>query len=509
MSLRILLVDDDQVDRMAVRRALRSAGVEAEIAEEESVHGALEAIRSASWDAVFLDFNLPGGDGLHVLREARKLGFTSPIIVLTGQSDDGTAAELMKSGATDYLSKGALTAERLEKTLGAALRVHHAETQAREAERALRESEARFRVLHETSPDGFMILRAVRDGSGEMVDAVWEYLNPAAERMSGRSASGLIGRRLLEEMPGVARSGLFQLYQEVVETGETRQVEVHYTEDPFDMWLRITAARLDEGFAVSFSDISPRKRAEEERELALGARNRFFAAMSHEIRTPMNAILGYTDLLLLGAYGPLSPQQTEGIERTYRAAKHLLELVNDVLDLSKLEAGKVDLLAESVSLVALVEELLATLEPLAAERGTELRLEWAGEDRPIRTDPRRVRQILLNLISNALKFGGGEPVTVQGSIPQRGGFEIRVRDRGPGIAANDLSRIFEEFVQLGSSEERGTGLGLPISKRLAEILGGTLEVESTIGEGSTFTLWLPDEMPREAAAESLPAAAAR
>ncbi len=489
--LRILLVDDDLVDRLAVRRALRAASVEAEFAEAEDVESALSALVGGGFDCVFLDYQLPGGDGLRVLREARKAGIGTPVVMLTGQRDDVVAVELMKAGASDYLIKDDLEPEGLARALQSAVRLHQAEEQARLAQRALLESETRFRILHETSPDGFMIFRGLRDEDGVVEDFAWEYANPAAERMSGRSAAELRGKRLLEEMPGVRLSGLFDLYREVVETGEPRQAEVHYAFDGWDMWVRVTAARLGDGFAVSFSDTTSRRRAEEERERALSARSRFYAAMSHELRTPINAIIGYTDLLLVGAYGPLAEKQTEGVSRTHRAAQHLQELVNDVLDLSKLEAGKLEFNPEPTFLAELVRDLFNTVDPLAEERGCELRMRPGGCEEPVLTDPRRVRQILLNLLSNAIKFGGSCPVEVRCRTT---GDEVVVEvvDQGIGIAEDDLPRVFEEFVQLpGAPDRLGTGLGLPISQRFAELLGGRLEVESSPGAGSTFRLVLP------------------
>jgi signal transduction histidine kinase len=500
-SLRILLVDDDQVDRMAVRRALRRAGVQAEVEESDSVDGAIEALRTGSFDCVLLDYQLPGGDGLRVVRTARGNGMTLPIIVLTGQGDDEVAVKLMKAGASDYLTKESVSPERLERTLRSALRVHEAQMQALEAQRALRASEARFRILHETSPDGFLIFRSLRDEEGRIRDFVLEYSNPAADRIGSRNYSRAWGQRLLEMLPGIVESGLFDLYCEVVETGEPRQRELHYTYDGLDIWVRITAARLEDGFAVSYADVSRRKRAEEERERAIAARGRFYAAMSHEIRTPMNAILGYTDLLLAGAYGALAPQQREGIQRTYRAAQHLLELVNDVLDLSKLEAGKLEVQLEPVTLSTLVQDLFTTIQPVAQERRTPLRFVSDGREAPLMTDPRRLRQILLNLISNAIKFGRSQPVEVSCRLLDDGRYAVEVRDQGMGIEPENISRIFEEFVQLGESEERGTGLGLPISRRIAELLGGSLDVESAPGVGSTFRLILPAAAPALAAEE--------
>ncbi|HEU4628410.1 MAG TPA: CHASE domain-containing protein [Gemmatimonadaceae bacterium] len=236
-------------------------------------------------------------------------------------------------------------------------------------------------------------------------------------------------------------------------------------------------------------------RARAEAERSERARGRFFAAMSHELRTPLNAIIGYNDLLLAGVYGDLPDSQRTGIERSQRAARHLHELVNDVLDLSKLEADKLELDEAPVAVPQLVDELFSTLHGLAVERGSELRLACDGDVPTVDSDPRRVRQILLNLLSNAIKFGEGRPVVVRcGPLPH-GGVRVAVTDHGSGISPADQERIFEEFVQLPSAATGGTGLGLPISRRLAHLLGGALHVTSAVGQGSTFTLDLPARLP--------------
>ena len=229
-----------------------------------------------------------------------------------------------------------------------------------------------------------------------------------------------------------------------------------------------------------------------ELERAMAARSRFYASMSHELRTPINAVLGYSTLLLENIYGPLNEKQAEGITRTHKAAKHLLELVNDVLDLSKIEAGKIDLRLQPVHFPTLIDDLFVTVRPLADQHRSPLALEHEGEAMKVISDPRRLRQILLNLLSNAIKFGQGKPISVRSTPRPDGGIVIEVSDEGEGIAAGDHEKIFDEFVQLGKTQlTEGTGLGLPISRRLAEMLHGTLEVDSDIGRGSTFRLTLP------------------
>lgn len=235
-------------------------------------------------------------------------------------------------------------------------------------------------------------------------------------------------------------------------------------------------------------------------EQALTARNRFYASMSHELRTPINAIIGYNTLLLDRIYGELNDKQVHGLNRVQKAAYHLLELVNDVLDLSKIEAGKIELSLQPVSFPAMLEDLFVTVRPLADEHKTPLELKSSdGASATIVTDPRRVRQILLNLLSNAIKFGGGSPIRVDWKKLDEGGIEVSVADQGPGIPAADLQRIFDEFVQLATEVPTGgTGLGLPISRRLAVLLGGALHAESVVGQGSTFTLRLPQSITEPA-----------
>jgi PAS domain S-box-containing protein len=357
----------------------------------------------------------------------------------------------------------------------------------RVAQQALLHSEQRFRSLIEASA----AIVWTTGATGEV-----ETPQPEWSAFTGQGWEELRGWGWLEAVHPDDREATRDIWVRAVDRQSSATLEHRLRRH--DGEYRVMQARavpVTEGGTIrewvgAHTDITAQKRAEEEREKALAVRTRFYAAMSHELRTPINAVLGYTDLILAGAYGELNEKQTGGIERTSRAARHLLELVNDVLDLSKLEAGKLEVELEAVEMPALIEDLFATVRPLAEARGSELVLDGEGWRRAIATDPRRVRQILLNLLSNAIKFGGGHPVRVIARQADDGGAVVEVIDRGDGIAPENLGRIFEEFVQVGE-EKGGTGLGLPISKRFAELLGGRLEVESALGEGSTFRLVLP------------------
>ena len=277
-----------------------------------------------------------------------------------------------------------------------------------------------------------------------------------------------------------------QRQAELLRDAEKRELELEHRTSMLEAEAR-SAAKLSQ----MNEELHRRQVALEQ---AMGARNRFYASMSHELRTPINAVIGYSTLMLDGIYGPLNAKQKEGLQRTLKAARHLLELVNDVLDLSKIEAGKIELSVQPVLFPSLIEDLFVTVRPLADEYGSPLTLEMESESFSVISDPRRVRQIMINLLSNAIKFGEGKPILVRCKQTEPGGVEIEVVDQGVGIAQEDIPRIFEEFVQVSESKQPGTGLGLPISKRLAQLLDGSLNVCSTPGQGSTFRLSLPPSL---------------
>jgi signal transduction histidine kinase len=258
--------------------------------------------------------------------------------------------------------------------------------------------------------------------------------------------------------------------------------------------VAIGNARLHRALAERGGEL---ERANEELRWSTEAKERFFASMSHELRTPLNAILGYQDLLLDGVVGTVPEGARSFLERAQRATRSLLLLVNDVLDLSKLAAGKMDLVFHPVRVRAVVDEAIATVEPLAAVQGIAVEV-LPSEGVPlVSTDADRVRQVLLNLLSNAVKFTdrGGITVAIE---PAEGWVEVHVADTGRGIAPEHQERIFHEFEQIpGSGVSGGTGLGLPISRKLARLLGGELRVKSTPGEGSVFTLRLPHAPPAD------------
>jgi len=354
--------------------------------------------------------------------------------------------------------------------------------------------------------------------------------NTAAERMFNHSVASVLGEPVAALIPGGELNDILTA-METSSGGNGSKPQLHAVRgarpngETFPLEVSVSCLEVagERSFTIIARDVTDRLRSEEalrvqaesletnaaelralnealqarqeELEHAMTARNRFYASMSHELRTPINAIIGYNTLLLDHIYGPLNEKQTHGLQRTHKAANHLLELVNDVLDLSKIEAGKIELTLQPVPFPGIIEDLFVTVRPLADEHETTLELRVDGPSKAIISDPRRVRQILLNLLSNAIKFGKGKPIVVEASLTASDHIEVAVTDQGEGIGPDDLPRIFDEFVQLSNSQQMGgTGLGLPISKRLATLLGGELCVSSEKGKGSTFRLTLPERI---------------
>ena len=490
------------------------------------------AAAAAKADAAFVDGSA-SRDGLSAARRLRTLDPTLQVVLV---ADGGKRTELERAllfapglGEVwivepaqvddDLLRRAASVTSQRRRFRGTEKAVARdlARVEPRRGARAL-VSDAFLAALLDMLPDPVLSL----DDDGAVLS--W---NPAAERTIGHPRAEAMGRRAVDLLRPEPRGD----FEALLEAGRRTQArsEVTYrrrTGEPavaevavvpvvaaghsvralvlHDVThLRETQAELETQAAELESQAAELEMLNvdlEERtanlERALATRSRFYAAMSHELRTPINAVIGYTELILDGIFGPVDERQRDALERSQRAARHLLELVNDVLDLAKIEAGRIGVEIETVDPRHLVAELLDTVRPLAEENGVPLEVQAPGPPcLPVVTDPRRVRQIVLNLLSNAIKFGGRKPVAVSCRGLGDGGVEIAVADRGRGIAPEDQERIFEEFVQIDRQSGTGTGLGLPISRRLAQLLGGSIRVHSAPGEGSTFTVRLPARAP--------------
>ncbi|MEM7168594.1 MAG: response regulator [Pseudomonadota bacterium] len=280
-------------------------------------------------------------------------------------------------------------------------------------------------------------------------------------------------------------------------------------------WIQIREFKTDGGGTVAvYSDITELKQREQDAEEANRAKSHFLANMSHELRTPLNAVIGITEMLEEDAEELGQDDFVEPLQRISRAGKHLLELINEILDLSKIEAGKLDLNLEEFDLVALLQDTVATAQGLAEKNGNSLIATYPDHPGDMYADMTRVRQIVLNLLSNAAKFTENGEITLRVEkimLEGDGWLELAVSDTGIGLTPDQLDKLFQDFSQADSSTTRkygGTGLGLAISRRLCQMMGGDIEVESVAGEGTTFTVKLPCQVRRQGAALPEPAPAA-
>ncbi len=364
---------------------------------------------------------------------------------------------------------------------------------------ALRESEERFRKILEIETVGVIFWNI----EGRIADANGAFLRMIDHDLA--EAMGLSWRDLTpEEFVPPSENAMW----EIANLGEITPYEKQYYRKDGSTWWGLFAARrlTDKEFVEFVLDVTDRKEAEvrerETREAAEAAQaeaeeaNRtkatFLATMSHELRTPLNAIIGYSDLLDAEIAGPLNAAQKEQLGRIDIGARHLLQIIEEILTFSRIEAGREEVQMQPVDLADLARESCRLLEPLAATKSLDLTCHTPGS-LLIETDPGKVRQILLNLLSNAVKFTEIGHVLLE--VRSEGDEAVlRTIDTGIGIPLEQQERIFEPFSQIGqalSRQKGGTGLGLSVTQQLARLLGGEIEVESTPGEGSAFTVRLP------------------
>ncbi|MEO8624388.1 MAG: ATP-binding protein, partial [bacterium] len=365
-------------------------------------------------------------------------------------------------------------------------------------------SDERFRLLFERSTDAHMLYDA--EGILDCNDSTLQMLRvDSLDRLVGRRPGELSPLRQPDGRLSVVVAG--QMRHRAMVSGHHRFEWTHRRDDGTEFQVEVTLTPLKlHGRSVLLAvwhDITERKKVEhalrvakEAAESANRTKSDFVTRMNHELRTPLSSVIGFSRALLRGKSGALTPEAALYAKRILDNGMHLLSLINQILDVAKVEAGRMELERETVELGALVTETLAMLETTAEAKGLALRGELPENVAPFVTDGGKLRQILINLVGNAIKFtSDGEVVVSVSTDPDTGQpREIVVRDTGIGIPLERQAKIFEPFEQGDSSTRRefgGTGLGLSIVKTFVKLIGATIEVESEVGSGTTFTVRLP------------------
>jgi two-component system cell cycle sensor histidine kinase PleC len=362
-------------------------------------------------------------------------------------------------------------------------------------------SEGRFRAAVDSTSNAFFALSsAIAFDSG--ADFTITDANVAAGALLGIDRKFLVGKSLAAVAPGFRNNGILAACAEVHEGDRSRETVMAFPSAGCERWFRVRTTPFVAGVALSMRDVTEElearetlKAAKDSAESANRTKSEFLANMSHELRTPLNAIIGFSESLERGLFGKMAAKQQEYVRDIHGAGQHLLAIINDVLDLSRIEAGKAALVEEDVNLAFLLDQAMRMVQPRAEEKQLAIAVEGVHGLPEIRADAMRLQQVLLNILSNAVKFTpDGGRVAVTGAIDGNGDMRLAVADTGIGIAEANIPKVLMPFEVVESAFARkykGTGLGLPLAKCMIEMHGGALAIESVPGLGTTVHIVLP------------------
>jgi signal transduction histidine kinase/FixJ family two-component response regulator len=551
--LRVLIVEDSENDALLLLRELRHGGYDPTFERVDTATAMSAALAKQTWDIVLADYAMPHFSAPAALTLLQDSGLDLPFIIVSGAIGEDTAVAAMKAGAHDYIMKGKLA--RLNPAIERELREAVVRRERKRAEEALRRMNAELecRIIERTAElteeaqisatlarvgremiallNRPLILDRLCQLTAEVLECdcsytfLWQPEEDAYVPVSAYGATpeqwetlrvlkiprtmvaGLLACLEREEVTQVVTSvpqdllpaalptqfgitvGLYAALQRGEEIIGIQTAGYGNHPEPFTARQRRIARGIAQLAAMALNNA----RLVEELEQANRLKSEFVGTMSHELRTPLNIIIGYNELLLDGACGSLTTDQADILRRTDQSSRELLEIINAMLDVSRLEADRLPLELQEVYVSDLVEEIDTEVRGLGKKPGLSFVWNVAPDLPPLHTDPAKLKMVLKNLIGNAIKF------TEQGSVivsvnAHQDEIEFRVIDTGVGIAPEALPIIFEPFRQADSSTTRlygGVGLGLHIVRRLLELLGGTITVESEVGSGSTFYVRVP------------------
>lgn len=495
-SLRVLIVGDFDQDAAPLLKELRRGTWEVTHERVDTAAAMSASLDKNAWDLIIADYTTSHFSGLAALTLANQRGSDLPFILISDVTGEEHAVHAMKSGADDYLSRSNLT--RLVPSIERELQKAARRRKTRQADHALEVSEIRFRRLFESAGEGILILDAT---TAKVLD-----VNQFVVELLGYPHEHFIGRELWEIGVSTDAENSKRAMASLQKLGQTRYEDLPLEHKdgrhiPVEFVSNVYTEGDREVIQCNIRDITARRLIEVElgiakadAEAANRSKSEFLANMSHEIRTPMNAILGFADMMVHKDHDTTG--RIECAQIIQRNALHLLELINEILDLSKIEARQMNVDRVPCDLPALLSEVVSLMRPRAVEKGLKFGVTFHGPiPHQIQSDPTRLRQILINLLGNARKFTESGEIDLHVTDEGAGGANILLRvdvvDSGIGMSSEQLGRLFQPFVQGNDSITRkfgGTGLGLAISQRLATLLSGAITVDSEVGKGSTFTL---------------------
>ncbi len=508
-KIRVLIVDDSADDRELILMHLRRGGYDPDYHFAETKEEMMKALDERKWDLILCDYSMPGFDGLTAIKLVKERKRDIPFILISGAIGEELAVEAMKTGAHDYLMK-----DNLQRLIPAIERELNEAIVRRQHKEAEKERDRLLKVIQHSLNEVYLF---------DKNTLTYNYVNSASLNNLGYSKEEITQMTPLDIKPVLDKQKLQKLLQPLVDgeqekiTFTTRHSRKDNTTYPVELHLQLIEQDNYQFFAAIGIDQTDRKKDAQKikqhkqvaEELALHSKykSEFLANMSHELRTPLNSINLLSKLLSNNQQGTLTEKQLEYIDVIHQSGNNLLELINEVLDLSKIEAGEMEIHFEEVKPEQIVRTLKNTFSPLASEKNISFIINVAKNVEPVlKTDKMRVEQILKNLLSNAFKFTSEGSIEL--SIYQPDADELRevgmdrhkcvgfcVKDTGIGIPDDKQELIFENFRQVDGSTQRkygGTGLGLSICNQLSQILGGCINLISKEGEGSSFTLYLPE-----------------
>jgi PAS domain S-box-containing protein len=490
--LKILVVEDDSTDREIIKRAIKASGMRHELVFAEDHENGLAATNGKEYDCIFLDYNLPGGTGLELLKTIRASGNTSPIIIVTSLGDEKLAVEAIKLGADDYMPKDLLSGKEIRNSVRHMINSRENLKRQQELEKQLHETQNRLSTVVSNAP---IILFSLNK------KAEFILFEGKGLFSLGIDKDTIINHSLTEynDLPirieDYQRSMKGEEHTDIIEW-RMKFFEIFYS-PIFDEHRNIT------GVLGIASDITSHKQAEKELKFAKHLaeetaliKEQFLANMSHEIRTPMNGIVGLTNILL---NTPLTSEQLKYMQAIKTSSDNLMVIINDILDFSKIEAGKMKFESVPFIIDEVAGHTIELFQSKADEKSISLILE---KDNNIPCylcgDPTRLTQVLNNLVSNAIKFTQKGEVRLSLKLNSITGekavITFEIKDTGIGIPEKSLPTIFESFTQASSDTTRkfgGTGLGLSIVKNIIELQQGEIQVKSKQGIGTVFSFSIP------------------